>query len=83
MELRRITWAATIHLAIVLSVTATFAALALAEAGVPRPTIVLTVIVVGFVASWVRTGQVARSHARPRSHRIATVPLQGVGHPVG
>lgn len=80
MELRRITWTATLRLATMLSVAATLAALGLAAAGVPRSMIVLAVVVVGFVSSWVRTGQVQRS-LTVRSHRIATVPLHGVHHP--
>lgn len=61
MELRRRTWIAAVKLALVLSVTAALAAVAVsALGGVPEVAIVLTVIVVAFTASWFQTGRVRR-----------------------
>ena len=82
MERRSTTWGTAIRLAIALSAAAAAVAWVLAEVGaVSETAIVLTVIVVGFVASWVRTGQVARTATveinSRRVHRIVTVPLHG------
>lgn len=74
MEHRRNTWGAAIRLAITLSVLAAIAAAALHSAGIlSQPTIVLSVIVVGFVTSWIRTGRLEqRRTLRPR----AQFPIQ-------
>lgn len=81
MEVRRATFGAAIRLAIVLSAIAAAVALGLDAVGeVSRPAIVLTVIVVGFVTSWVETGRAARSSAEARRHhRVAVVHVR---HPV-
>lgn len=82
MDIRRATFGAAIRLACVLSIIAVAAALGLEAIGeISRPAIVLTVMLVGFVASWVTTGRAARSSVqRHRHHRIAVVPVR---HPVG
>ncbi len=81
MEIRRATFGAAIKLAVALSVVATIIALALDAIGeVSRPAVVLTVIVVGFVASWIQTGRVSRTAARRPAHRFTVVHLN---HPVG
>ena len=81
MELRREVFGATIKLAAALSVVAGAIALGLgALDGGSRTALVLTVMVVGFVASWVQTGRVARSSAPHHAHRLTVVPLR---HPVG
>lgn len=78
MEIGRNTWRAAIRLAITWSVLATAAAIVLHTLGdVSETVIVLSVIVVGFGLSWVRTGHETR---RP-SRRVATVPARH-GHPV-
>ena len=83
MERRSTTWGSAIRLALALSVAAAAVAWILAEVGaVSETAIVLTVIVIGFVASWVRTGQVARAATAEvdtrHAHRIVTVPLHGM-----
>lgn len=81
MELRREVFGAAIKLAVVLSVVAGAIAVGLgAIDGVSRTALVLTVMVVSFVASWVQTGRVARSSAHHHAHRLTVVPLR---HPVG
>lgn len=61
MEVSRRTWSAAVRLAVVISVVAALAAVAVTALGdVPQAAIVLPVIVVAFVASWIRTGQVRR-----------------------
>jgi hypothetical protein len=81
MEIRRATFGAAFRLAIVLSTIAAAVALGLESIGeVSRPAIVLTVIVVGFVTSWVETGRAARSSIEARRHhRVAVVHVR---HPV-
>jgi hypothetical protein len=75
MEMRRSTWEATIRLAIALSTIAAVAAMTVSAVGdVSEAVIVLSVIVIGFVTSWVRTG-----HPAPReitTHRVARVPVR-------
>ena len=81
MELRRETFGAAIKLAVALSAVATAIALGIdAVGGVSQTALVLTVMVVGFVASWVQTGRVSRSTAHRAAHRLTVVPLR---HPVG
>jgi hypothetical protein len=81
METRRATYAAAIKLALVLSVVAAAATLGLDAIGeVSQTALILTVIVVGFVASWIQTGRVSRSAAHRPAHRLTVVPLH---HPVG
>lgn len=81
MEHGRSTWRTAIRLAITWSVLAAATAVVLATfGGVSQPAIVLSVIVVGFGLSWVRTGHVSQ---RPiGSHRVVRVPVQRT-HPVG
>jgi hypothetical protein len=72
MELRKATWSAALRLAFVVSALAAIVAIALSAAGdVPQATLVGAVMVIGFVASWVQTGRVARVH---HEHRLAVVP---------
>ena len=73
MELRKATWTAALRLAVVVSAIAAIAAVTLSEAGeVPRGAlrgaVVAAVMLIGFVASWVQTGHVARAH---HEHRVA------------
>lgn len=84
MEVRRSNWGAAIRLAILLSVVAAATAIAVHSFGdVPETFIVLSVIVVGFVTSWVRTGRASHGEALAhRHHRVVTVPVHGA-HPVG
>lgn len=81
MEPRRSTWRAAIPLAITWSVIAAATAIIARSIGdISQTVIVLSVIVIGFVASWVRTG-----HTEPRelpAHRAVRVPVRGP-HPVG
>ncbi len=80
MELRRDVFEAAVKLAVVLSVVAATIALGIGTVGgASRTALVLTVIVVGFVASWVQTGRVSRSNVRRTAHRLTVVPLR---HPV-
>ncbi len=67
MELDRHTWYAAIKLAVVISVVAGLAAIAVSAAGdIPQAVIVLPVIVVAFTASWIQTTRVRREHAPVR-----------------
>ena len=67
MDVSRNTWNAAVKLAIVISIVATLAAVALSSASsIPQAAIVLPIIVVAFAASWVQTGRI-RSDA-PRTH---------------
>ena len=74
MELRRETWTAAIRLAMIVSVLAALGAVVVSSAAdVPQAAIVLTVIVVGFGVSWIRTNRVGRevhpSAAAPATER--------------
>ena len=63
VELNRPNWNAAIKLAAVISVVAGFAAVMASAAGdVPQIAIVLTVIIVGFTASWIQTSRLRREH---------------------
>lgn len=63
MELSRPNWNAAIKLAVVISIVAGFAAVvASAASDVPQAAIVLSVIVVGFTASWIQTNRLRREH---------------------
>jgi ABC-type Mn2+/Zn2+ transport system permease subunit len=63
MELSRPNWNAAIKLAVVLSIVAGFAAVvASAASDVPQSAIVLSVIVVGFTASWIQSSRLRREH---------------------
>ena len=74
MELRKATWSAALRLAFVVSALAAIVAVALSAAGdVPQAALVAAVMVVGFTASWVQTGRVARVH---NEHRVAVVPIR-------
>lgn len=76
MEVRRATYSAAIRLAIALSALAAIVAAGLEAIGdVSRTSLVMCVIVGGFVASWVQTGR-AEQAARHRSHRLAIIPLE-------
>lgn len=51
-------------------------AVALSLAGVPQQAIVLSVILTGFVASWVLTGRIAPVGTQPRrAHRVSVIAL--------
>ena len=68
MELRKARWGAALRLAFVISAIAAVAAITLSEAGeVSRGALIAAVMLVGFVASWVQTGRVARVHG---AHRV-------------
>jgi predicted GNAT superfamily acetyltransferase len=72
MELRKATWSAALRLAFVVSALAAIVAVTLSAAGdVPQGALVAAVMVVGFVASWIQTGRVARVHYE---HHVAVVP---------
>ncbi len=74
MELRKATWGAALRLAFVVSAIAAVAAVTLSEVGeVPRGALVAAVMLIGFVASWVQTGRVARVH---QQHRVAVGPTR-------
>jgi multisubunit Na+/H+ antiporter MnhC subunit len=67
-------------LAVVFSTIATIVALGLDAVGDISPTaFILTVIVVGFVMSWVRTGRVERTRRHTGSQRVVVVLLH---HPI-
>ncbi|MGH9135143.1 MAG: hypothetical protein ACRDZZ_14490 [Ilumatobacteraceae bacterium] len=81
MELRKATWTAALRLAFVVSAVAAAIAVALSAAGdVPQTALVAAVMLVGFVASWVQTGRVARVH---HERRVAVVPVRHVRRSVG
>lgn len=75
------TWKAAVRLAITLSVVGAVAAATLSGV-LSQTSIVLGVIVVGFVTSWVRTGQVHGQRPIGRHHRVVTVPVRRVHFPV-
>ncbi|MEM9040241.1 MAG: hypothetical protein AAGD33_10145 [Actinomycetota bacterium] len=76
MELSRITWAASIKLAAVISVVAALLAIAASlVSDLPQAAIVLPAIVVGFVASWVQTAHIHRQAL----DRMVLVPAQPAG----
>ncbi len=69
------------RLAAVVSAVAAIVTLVLGSIGeVSATALVLTVIVVGFSASWVQTGRVAQAVRRPARHRVTVVPNR---HTVG
>ncbi len=74
MELRKATWSAALRLAFVVSGLAAIVAVALSAAGhVSPPALIAAVMVIGFTASWVQTGRVARVH---HEHRVVVVPTR-------
>ena len=74
MELRKATWSAALRLAFVVSGMAAIVAVTLSALGdVPQGAFVSAVMVIGFVASWVQTGRVARVH---HEHRVAVAPTR-------
>ena len=78
MELRKATWSAALRLAFVVSGLAAIVAVTLSEAGDVSPAVLVSaVMVVGFVASWVQTGRVARVH---HAHDVAVVPARRTEH---
>lgn len=59
-----------------LSAVAAALVIALDSVGVaPQPVLVLSTIVVGFAASWVQTGRVARTHATDPQFDTTAVPV--------
>ena len=77
MEVRRETFRAAVKLAVALSVVAGAIALGLgAVGGISQTALVLTVMVVGFVASWVQTARVSRSTIGHTAHRLTVVQLR-------
>ncbi len=81
MELRRATYGAAIRLALVLSVVAVAIALTLdAVSDVSTTRLVAAVAFVGFTASWVQTGRVARTVATRPTHRITVMSTR---QPIG
>lgn len=78
MEVRRQTLSAAVQLAIVMSAAAAALALGLNTiADVSALALVSTVMIVGFVSSWVVTGRVARSvGAASHTHRVAIIPVR-------
>ncbi|HUF96889.1 MAG TPA: hypothetical protein VMM60_02095 [Ilumatobacter sp.] len=82
MELRRATYRAAIRMAMSLSAVSVALALLIdSTTGVSQTTLVLAVIVVGFVSSWVSTERVARANAlrtraitQPSGHRVTVLP---------
>jgi ABC-type Mn2+/Zn2+ transport system permease subunit len=72
----RQSWNAVLKLAVLISVVAAFAAIAISTAGdIPQTAIVLPVIIVAFTASWVQTGRARRQELpvriAARHHRAA------------
>ncbi len=67
-----------VTLAAALSAIAAAVVVALDSIGAaPRPILILSVIIVGFVASWVQTGRVVRSAGSgPRRPSVAVVPVR-------
>lgn len=62
MDERRTTYGATVRLALIFSIAAALVAIALQSVGdVSTTRLVIAVAVVGFVASWVQTGRLART----------------------
>jgi hypothetical protein len=75
------TWVAAIRLAAVAGVVAAVAAVLLTTlAGLPAPTVVVAMMVFGFVASWIETGRVSQRHVRVGSVRVGSVRVR---RPVG
>jgi ABC-type Mn2+/Zn2+ transport system permease subunit len=74
MELRKATWSAALRLAFFVSAIAAGVAVTLSATGdVPRGAFVAAVMLVGFVASWVQTGRVARVH---QARHVVMVPTR-------
>ena len=76
MDTDRQRWNAVLKLAVLISVVAAFAAIAISAAGeIPQAAIVIPVIIVAFTASWVQTGRARREEApvriASRHHRAA------------
>jgi ABC-type Mn2+/Zn2+ transport system permease subunit len=76
MDTDRQKWNAALKLAVLISVVAAFAAVAISAAGdIPQTAIVLPVIIVAFTASWVQTGRARRQelpvHIAQRHNRAA------------
>jgi hypothetical protein len=58
VDVSRVSWSAVLRLAMVISIIAALSAVALSAIGeVSQTAIVVTVMVVGFVASWVQTSR--------------------------
>ena len=69
-------WNSVLRLAVLISVVAAFAAIAISAAGeIPQAAIVIPVIVVAFTASWIQTGRARREDVpvriAARHHRAA------------
>lgn len=81
MDIRRARFGAAVRLAVLLSLAAAGLTLALEASGDVSPfRLVGVVMIVGFVASWVVTGRVARPGHVVAHHRVAVIPLR---HHVG
>lgn len=66
MELRRRSWTAAVRLAVLISIVAGVAAVAVSVLGeVPQAAVVLPVIVIAFTASWIQTARIHRAAAAP------------------
>ena len=67
-----------VMLAAALSAIAAAMVIALDSMGAaPEPVLILSVIILGFVASWVQTGRVVRSAGPgPRRRDVAVVPVR-------
>lgn len=77
MHERRMTHGATVRLALIFSVVAALAAMALQSIGdVSTIRLVVAVIVIGFVTSWVHTGRVARTAPATTRHRVTVMPMR-------
>jgi len=78
MDVRREMFGMAVIIAAALSAIAAAVVVALDSLGLaPQPVLVLSVIIVGFVASWVSTGRVERSAGLdPRRHGVAAVPVR-------
>jgi hypothetical protein len=81
MQERRTTYGATVRLALIFSAVAALAAMALKSVGdVSTARLVVAVVVIGFVASWVQTGRVARTAPHTARHRVTVMPMR---QPIG
>ena len=78
MDVRREMFGLAVMLAVALSAVAAATVVALDSIGAaPQPVLILSVIVIGFVASWVQTGRVVRSAGPgPRRPSVAAVPVR-------
>jgi len=81
MDTRRATYGAAVRLALVFSIAAAMAAMALDVVGeVSTTRLVIAVVVIGFATSWVQTGRVAREAEAGRLRRLTVTSLR---QPIG